>query len=102
MAVECSACGLINEDTTAICDCGASLKNAKHLRAHDYQPSPLAGRPEVVVADIRMNFGSMVVFMIKWVLASIPAFLILSLVFGLVLAGGVVLLAILGVALPGR
>ncbi len=32
----------------------------------------------VVVSDIQMKFGSMVVFMIKWVLASIPAFLILA------------------------
>lgn len=33
----------------------------------------------VVVTDIRMRFGSMVVFMIKWALASIPAFLLLLL-----------------------
>ena len=45
-----------------------------------------AGRSEVVVTDIQMPFMSMVVFMIKWVLASIPAFLILA-VLGAVLAG---------------
>ncbi|WP_305906456.1 hypothetical protein Q9L42_001130 [Methylomarinum sp. Ch1-1] len=33
---------------------------------------------EVVVTDIRMPFMSMVVFMVKWVIASIPAFLILG------------------------
>ncbi len=34
----------------------------------------------VVVTDIRMPFFSMVVFMIKWVIASIPAFIILSMI----------------------
>lgn len=34
----------------------------------------------VVVTDIRMPFLSMVVFMVKWVIASIPAFFILSLI----------------------
>jgi hypothetical protein len=32
----------------------------------------------VRVVDFRMSFGSMVVFMVKWVVASIPAFLILA------------------------
>ena len=31
----------------------------------------------VVVTDIRMSFGSMVVFMVKWAIATIPAFLLL-------------------------
>lgn len=33
---------------------------------------------EVVVKDFQMSFGSMVVFMIKWSLAAIPALLILA------------------------
>jgi len=32
---------------------------------------------EVTVVDIKMSFWSMVVFMVKWVLASIPAIMIL-------------------------
>ena len=32
---------------------------------------------EVVVTDIQMPFGSMVVFMIKWAIAAIPAAIIL-------------------------
>lgn len=40
----------------------------------------------VIVRDIEMSFGSMVVFIIKWVLASIPAMIILFLV-GMLLAG---------------
>ncbi len=34
----------------------------------------------VIVTDVRMRFGSMVVFMIKWALASIPAMIILVLI----------------------
>ena len=32
----------------------------------------------VIVTDINMPFMSMVIFMVKWVIASIPAFIILS------------------------
>jgi hypothetical protein len=32
----------------------------------------------VIVTDIRMSFFSMVVFMVKWVIASIPALFILG------------------------
>ena len=35
----------------------------------------------VIVTEIQMPFGSMIVFMIKWVLASIPAMIILFLIF---------------------
>lgn len=38
---------------------------------HTYQ------RTEVVITDIKMPFLSMVVFIMKWVLASIPAMIIL-------------------------
>ena len=36
---------------------------------------------KVVVTDIQMLFISMVVFMVKWALAAIPAFLILGCIF---------------------
>src|ERR1700722_19523530 len=42
---------------------------------------------EVKVADIRMPFGSMVVFMVKWAIASIPAFIILVVLGALMWAG---------------
>ena len=38
----------------------------------------MAEKTAVVVTDIRMPFGSMVVFMIKWAIAAIPAFIILA------------------------
>ena len=35
---------------------------------------------EVVVTDVRMSFSSMVVFMVKWAIATIPAIIILTVV----------------------
>lgn len=43
-----------------------------------------AGAQPVVVVDIKMGFWSMVIFMVKWAIAAIPALLILSLLAGLV------------------
>ena len=40
----------------------------------------------VVVIDFSMPFLSMMIFMIKWVIASIPAFIILSILGGIVTA----------------
>lgn len=40
------------------------------------------GAQPVVVVDVRMSFSSMVVFMVKWVLASIPAAIILAVIIG--------------------
>ena len=48
----------------------------------------------VVVTDIRMSFFSMVVFMVKWVVASIPAFIILSII-------GSILMTLLGGMMGG-
>jgi len=46
-------------------------------------------KQEVRVTDIRMPFGSMVVFMVKWAVASIPALIILC-VLGVLLWAGLV------------
>jgi len=43
-------------------------------------------RSEVTVVDVQMPFGSMVVFILKWALASIPALIILV-ILAAVLAG---------------
>ena len=44
----------------------------------------------VVVTDIRMSLWSMVVFMVKWAVAAIPAFIIFAVLWGVVvwLVGG--------------
>ncbi len=39
----------------------------------------------VVVTDLKMPFGSMVSFMIKWAIAAIPAAIILSMILGFLL-----------------
>ncbi len=46
----------------------------------------------VVITDIRMSFGAMVTFMVKWAIASIPAAIILFLI-------GALLWALLGTVL---
>ncbi len=43
-------------------------------------------KQEVTVVDIKMPFMSMVIFMVKFAIASIPAFVILSLIFTLLMA----------------
>jgi len=76
----------------------ATREFARRSAARD---SARTGRPQsadddkpvkVVISDFDMPFGSMVVFIVKWTLASIPALIILFIV-GVVLAavfGGVV------------
>ena len=48
------------------------------LEEHNNKKSEKA--PSVKIQDIDMPFGSMVSFMIKWALASIPAIMILSII----------------------
>jgi hypothetical protein len=43
-------------------------------------------RREVVVMDVKMPFASMVVFMVKWAIAAIPAMIILGVLWWLVMA----------------
>ncbi len=43
-------------------------------------------KQEVTVVDVKMPFMSMVVFMVKFAIASIPAFIILSVIFGILMA----------------
>ena len=52
------------------------------------------GTNYVVVTDINMSFISMVIFMVKWVIASIPAFIILSVI-------GAVLMMLFGGIMSG-
>ena len=48
-------------------------------------------KQEVTVVDIKMPFMSMVIFIVKFAIASIPAFIILSAIFGVLIAvfGGI-------------
>ena len=59
---------------------------------------PLPPPQPVTVTDVRMPFLSMVVFMIKWALASIPAMLIRSVFFTVIGVIFFFVLAALGLA----
>jgi hypothetical protein len=60
----------------------------------NYQPQPVEiwhkHSLPVEVTDFQMNFGSMVSFMVKWAIASIPAFIILFIfaMFAMAILGG--------------
>jgi hypothetical protein len=94
--IKCPACGRRNADTSTHCYCGRPLIDVPS--DDPVSASIVAGstgrvslRPEVVVADVRMSFWSMVIFMVKWAIASIPAAIILVAVvlFAAVFLGGI-------------
>ena len=93
MAIKCPNCGMMNPDGGVKCDCGVLLSA---VPAGARAVAPVLSR--VVVTDVEMPFGSMVTFMIKWALASIPAFLVLAAI-GLVV--GLILAALFGGAIAG-
>jgi len=51
----------------------------------------------VVITDIKMPFFSMVMFMVKWTLASIPAVIILIILFAVLGTGLFFVLSMLGI-----
>lgn len=54
---------------------------ASPLAVPRHPPSPTSRATQaVIVTDIKMPFGSMVEFMVKWAIASIPAIIILFLI----------------------
>jgi hypothetical protein len=58
-----------------------------HSIAHEESESMNADKDNrVIVTDIRMPFMSMVTFMVKWAIAAIPAFIILSIIATAVMA----------------
>ena len=81
-------------------DLSAGLKSSpkKKIESKTIEVSTHKGESEqfqpVTIEDIKMPFGSMVIFMVKWVIASIPAMIILFMI-GLILSAlGVGTLAI--------
>lgn len=48
------------------------------MQESGYAPPPPVEGSAVKITDINMPFGSMVSFMLKWALASIPAMIILA------------------------
>ena len=76
LAPEATICEVGTEDwfpVSTLLKHDPSLVSVRRSTA-SYQPPALPQR--VIVEDIEMRFGSMVVFMIKWVVDSIPAAII--------------------------
>jgi len=67
----CPECRSAVPEDAMQCACGYFFRAA---------PGPRAAPAEVVIVDFDMPFGSMVGFMVKWSIASIPAMVILLLV----------------------
>jgi len=68
------------------------------MSTHDDLALPQPEQVKVVVTDIRMPFMSMVTFMVKWALASIPAMFVIAAVgVGLAIAGTTFLAVFTGV-----
>ena len=74
---ECKKCGeknIIPED-----DCNNKQSDSKTIEVSTHKGNSTQFQP-VTIEDIKMPFGSMVQFMVKWAIASIPAFIILFLI----------------------
>jgi hypothetical protein len=93
MAKDCPHCRLANPESAQRCDCGYDFVERRKyapavvtMSVHGASPprEVAAQLQEVAIVDVQMPFGSMVVFMVKWALAAIPAMLMLFLI-GLVL-----------------
>lgn len=64
---------------------------------------PPAAPHRVAIADVQIPFWRMVVILIKWTLAAIPAVIIVSIIFaiiGAVIGAGLAMLG-LGTSIPG-
>ncbi len=94
----CPDCGRKNPDKAKICDnCGAFLKPGKKPVSPGKSAAPAAvvrqqqtGPQKVIITDIQIPFWSMVMFTVRWVIASVPALAIVALLILLLIsvAGG--------------
>lgn len=85
----CPSCGVIYEKYFQALkrQAAISVQQQKKPTVESSATTPPAGQPQqVVITDIRMNFLSMVVFMVKWAFAAIPAMIIIFLIVGMMSA----------------
>ena len=65
---------------------GSQLSVTTAQTTNPRSPQPISSSTQhVIIDDISMSFGSMVVFMVKWAFAAIPAVLIIMLATGLII-----------------
>ena len=88
--MQCPNCNNTNSADATKCECGYVFKGYQESSSPDITASRShtnnSNSQNVTITDIKMPFGSMVEFMVKWAIASIPAFIIL-LVIGFMIAG---------------
>ncbi len=81
----CSNCGTYNRSTLKECwKCGDSFEGTMDVDNFSFTEIEVTTKETdvsdinyVVIKDINMTFESMIIFMLKWALASIPAIIIL-------------------------
>lgn len=83
MAVwKCPNCNKMIEDVDACWNCGTNRDGTENENKQAFDKAEVEIKNGVVITDIQMKFTSMVIFMVKWAFASIPALLIISLIVG--------------------
>ena len=89
--IQCNHCGKKFEELNAsgikkvnCVWCNEPLRNNPQKKSQRYIEASIDTN-EVVVTDIRMSFGSMLLFQVKWVIASIPAIIIAVIILCLIL-----------------
>ena len=87
---ECPYCKKLVKEGMNTCRCGYIFEGYKEKELNTISEEP----PKVKVIDFDMSFSSMVIFMVKWTIASIPAMIILFVIM-------FVLLGIFGISLSG-
>ena len=96
----CKECGVVfpaQDMTNGYCKEHAKNNNGTETKTNNVIEVQNIEGSAVVVTDIKMSFMSMVVFMVKWVIASIPAFIILmvlAMIVGGIVGGGVGVMSI--------
>jgi len=98
---KCPNCGMLNKSESNRCYCGfqfSSVQLRNDSSAPDMAPKPFVERSvpnvrvsnprgaDVVLVDIDIPFLSMVKFMVKWAFASIPAMIIVFMIWILAFA----------------
>ena len=81
--MQCPNCNNTNiqADATECGECGYVFKGYEESTPEGVTGlASKSNNQNVTVTDIKMPFGSMVEFMVKWAIASIPAFIILFLI----------------------
>ena len=86
--MDCPKCKLTCPPDTVRCECGHIFKSEPVAYNNSHYKNPVEASPiqEVTVKGINMSFWNMVVFMVKWTLAAIPAMIIISVIYFVIAA----------------